>query len=218
MKYLGVVGVVGLLLRRTKFKKAPTNPQNFKAMCWLLIEHIPIECLIKEIQLLGRVTQCAILSTNQLRGTFNRVSKVMRDCVGLTLHHFVIGWENSRILATNQMQTKTNCDLITGVFPRFKSLLAFILAYRWVLLICFFFCLGVVIIMVLVYDTQSKWAVNIKPIATWAWLLALVHIRLVLISILSLSALIVAFWPHSHQNLKMFKSCFVEHCLIFFSW
>ena len=91
MKYLGVVGVVGLLLRRTKFKKAPTNPQNSKAMCWLLIEHIPIECLIKEIQLLGRVTQCAILSTNQLRGTFNRGSKVMRDCVGLTLLHFVIG-------------------------------------------------------------------------------------------------------------------------------
>ena len=91
MKYLGVVGVVGLLLQRTKFRKAPTNPQNFKAMCWLLIEHIPIECLIKEIQLLGRVTQCAILSTNQLRGTFNRVSKVMQDCVGLTLNHFVIG-------------------------------------------------------------------------------------------------------------------------------
>lgn len=169
--------------------------------------------VFKEIQLLGRVTQCAILSTNQLRGTFNRVSKVMQDCVGLTLL-------DERTHASSQpikCETKTNCDLIAGVFPCFKPLLAFILAYRWVLLICFFFCLGVVIIMVLVYDTRSKWAVNIKPITTWPWLLALVHIRLVLISILSLSALIVASWPHSHQNLKMFKSCFVEHSLIFFS-
>ena len=56
-----------------------------------------------------------------VRAIFNRVSKVIHDCIGFTSLCSVIGSENSRhLLNQSDAKTKTNHNLVTQVFPRLR--------------------------------------------------------------------------------------------------
>ena len=58
----------------------------------------------------------------QLKAIFNRVSKVIRHCIGFALFCSVIGLRNLPPLSQPiRCKTKTNRDLITRVFPRFRQ-------------------------------------------------------------------------------------------------
>ena len=59
------------------------------------------------------------------RVIFSCLSKVIRDCMGFALLRSVIGPENSRHSQPIRCKAKTNHDLISCVFPRFKQFARF---------------------------------------------------------------------------------------------
>ena len=87
-----------------------------------------------------------------IRDIFNWESKVIQDCIGLTLLRSVIGPESScHFLNQLDVKSNTNHDLVARVFPRFRQFGCFYLEFAsackdlflssdwllWFLLFCF---------------------------------------------------------------------------------
>ena len=59
------------------------------------------------------------------------MSKVIQECSGFALFRYMIGPATRATSLTNQIQTKTNRDLVTCVFPCFRRFASFHFEFSW---------------------------------------------------------------------------------------
>lgn len=70
------------------------------------------------------------------------MSKIIRDCSGFTSPSSVIGPENSRFPQPIRCKTKTNVDLVSRVFPRFRRFACLRLSSHWLFRVFSFLLIG----------------------------------------------------------------------------
>ena len=82
--------------------------------------------------------------------------KVIQECSGFALFRYMIGPATRATSLTNQIQTKTNRDLVTCVLPCFRRFASFHFEFSWAPCDIFLAIIGCCGCFGFGYDTQSK--------------------------------------------------------------